>query len=149
MNRRFPDRFRSRLDIDFSLYPKSHYVFHRRIYKLVDDPSTDSIISWSKSNNSFVIWNQDELVRRKMLWIFCCNSLTEFISKLKFNGFEEIKESDGQWEFGNKKFVRGKPELLAEMQYYNVMRMCFAKPKPSQAVTAEAEVKDGLQSLRI
>ncbi|KAJ6855088.1 Heat stress transcription factor a-2 [Populus alba x Populus x berolinensis] len=24
---------------------------------MVDDPSTDSMVSWSSSNNSFVVWN--------------------------------------------------------------------------------------------
>ncbi|CAH2080212.1 unnamed protein product [Thlaspi arvense] len=104
--------------MDFSKYPKSYHVFHQRMYKLVEDPSTDSIISWSKHNNSFVIWNQDELVRRKMICRFYSDTFTEFISELKCN-----------------LFVRGKPELLAEMQFNSVM-------KPSKTIKAEAEVID-------
>lgn len=32
-------------------------------YKMVDDPSLDSIISWSQKNNSFIIWDMSELER--------------------------------------------------------------------------------------
>ncbi|KAG2307145.1 hypothetical protein Bca52824_026893 [Brassica carinata] len=54
-----------------------------RIYKLVDDPSTDSIISWSKSNKGFVIRNQEKLIRRKIYKRFFCSSFKTFISRLK------------------------------------------------------------------
>ncbi|KAF3603783.1 hypothetical protein F2Q69_00036143 [Brassica cretica] len=38
--------------------------FYAGVYEVVDDPSLDSIISWSKSNKSFVIWDSKELVFR-------------------------------------------------------------------------------------
>ncbi|XP_010467816.1 PREDICTED: uncharacterized protein LOC104747816 [Camelina sativa] len=96
-------------------YPKSGLRFYEGLYELVDDPSSDSTISWSKSNKSFVIRNQEELIRRKMLSRFFCRKLTEFISKLKFSGFKQMKRSSGLWEFGDKNFVRGRPELMVEM----------------------------------
>ncbi|KAL1223106.1 Heat stress transcription factor A-1 [Cardamine amara subsp. amara] len=94
-------------------FPKKFLKFYDRVYALVDDPATDSIISWGKSNKSFVIWNQEELIGRNMLLRFHCRTITEFISKLKHKGFKEIKgSSGGQLEFGNRRFVKGQPELL-------------------------------------
>ncbi|ESQ31587.1 hypothetical protein EUTSA_v10005251mg [Eutrema salsugineum] len=31
--------------------------FYKALYMFVDDPSMDSIVSWSKSNRSFIIWD--------------------------------------------------------------------------------------------
>ncbi|CAA7059220.1 unnamed protein product [Microthlaspi erraticum] len=127
-------------------YPKELLVFYDRIYKLVDDPSTDSIISWSKTNNSFIIWNVDELIRRKFLSRFFSTTLTEFVSWLEFYGFREIKGSAGQCEYGNKKFVRGHPEFLVEMHGKAMMDIFYAN---SRARKAKAQVEDGLHKLTI
>lgn len=60
-------------------------VFYERLYKLVDDPSSDSIISWSKKSKSFVIRNQKKFIRRKIHSRFPFSSTFEqFISMLKY-----------------------------------------------------------------
>ncbi|ESQ30727.1 hypothetical protein EUTSA_v10012073mg [Eutrema salsugineum] len=99
-----------------------------RIYKLVDDPSTDSIISWSKSNKGFVIRNQEKLIRRKIYKRFFCSSFKTFISRLKHYGYSKIKSSDGLREFGNENFVRGQPMLMKEMHIKTVMKRLVRSP---------------------
>ncbi|KAH0749795.1 hypothetical protein KY290_029027 [Solanum tuberosum] len=37
--------------------------FLSKTYDMVDDRSTDTVVSWSKSNNSFVVWNVPEFSR--------------------------------------------------------------------------------------
>ncbi|WZZ20619.1 heat stress transcription factor A-6b-like [Brassica napus] len=101
-----------------------------RIYKLVDDPSPDSIISWSKSNKGFVIRNQEKLIRRKIYKRFFCSSFKTFISMLKHYGFSKIKRSDGLREFGNENFVRGQPMLMKEMHIKTVMKRVNKDLKP-------------------
>lgn len=39
------------------------------LYEMVDDPSTDSIVSWSQDGSSFIFWNQDK---------FCSDVLPKF-----------------------------------------------------------------------
>ncbi|EFH43482.1 hypothetical protein ARALYDRAFT_913148 [Arabidopsis lyrata subsp. lyrata] len=39
-------------------------AFYVGVYEAVDDPSLDSVISWSTSNRSFIIWNPEEFHRR-------------------------------------------------------------------------------------
>ncbi|KAL0742376.1 hypothetical protein Bca4012_083889 [Brassica carinata] len=101
-----------------------------RIYKLVDDPSTDSIISWSKSNKGFVIRNQEKLIRRKIYKRFFCSSFKTFISRLKHYGFNKIKRSDGLREFGNENFLRGQPMVMKEMHIKTVMKRVNKDLKP-------------------
>ncbi|KAJ0239291.1 Uncharacterized protein HA466_0229640 [Hirschfeldia incana] len=92
--------------------------FNVAVYEIVDDPSLDSIISWSKTNKSFVIWNPKELIEKKILKRFFCRTLSQFITELDTYGFVRIEGSDEPLEFGHEKyFVRGKPELLKTMRY--------------------------------
>ena len=56
--------------------------FYSDIYEVVDDPSLDSIISWSKSNKSFVIWDPKELVE-KILPRLLHYKLSHFITEIE------------------------------------------------------------------
>uniref|UniRef100_A0A1J3ICI1 Heat stress transcription factor A-2e n=1 Tax=Noccaea caerulescens TaxID=107243 RepID=A0A1J3ICI1_NOCCA len=123
-----------------------YYPFYMGVYQLVDDPSSDSIISWSKSNKSFVIWNPEELFRRKLLWKLCCFKLSHFIRALDNCGFERNKESE-HLEYGHKKyFVRGQPELLKKMHSKTAMARIKRR---SKAKKAKAEVEKRLNDLLI
>ncbi|XP_018512721.1 heat stress transcription factor A-4c [Brassica rapa] len=91
-----------------------YQLFYVGVYEVVDDPSLDSIISWSKSNKSFVIWNPKEL------------------------GFVRIKGSE-HLEFGHEQyFVRGKPDLLTKMRYQAASDRMKKSLKEAKA-RAEAE----------
>ncbi|CAA7054852.1 unnamed protein product [Microthlaspi erraticum] len=122
------------------------HTFYIGVYQLVDDPSTDPIISWSKSNKSFVIWNPEELFRRKLLSRLFINKLSHFISELDNHGFERIKESQ-HLEYGHKKyFVRGQPELLKTMLVKNVLGR---RKRRSKKKKAKAEVHKRMKDLLI
>ncbi|KAG2243382.1 hypothetical protein Bca52824_094774 [Brassica carinata] len=96
--------------------------FYSDIYEVVDDPSLDSIISWSKSNKSFVIWDQKELVE-KIFPRLLHYKLSHFITEIEIYGFVRIEGSE-HLEFGHEQyFVRGKPELLTKMRYQAVSNM--------------------------
>ncbi|XP_018469624.2 heat stress transcription factor A-4a-like [Raphanus sativus] len=115
------------------------YQFHVYVYEIVDDPSLDSIISWSKSNKSFVIWNPTELFKKRILKKFFCCNLSQFITELDKYGFVRIEGSDEQLEFGHKQyFVRGKPELLNKMRLQAAMNRMKKSAKEAKA-RAEAE----------
>ncbi|EOA17659.1 hypothetical protein CARUB_v10006026mg [Capsella rubella] len=96
-------------------FPKGVSVFHMRIYKVVEDPSSDPIISWGKDNNSFVIWNLEEFTRKNIVGNFNCSRFSEFRSELRYYGFKGIKKGSGELEYGNEDFVRGQPERLKTM----------------------------------
>ncbi|KAL1335727.1 hypothetical protein HN51_030184 [Arachis hypogaea] len=84
--------------------------FLTKTYEMVDDPSTNSIVSWSDSSRSFVVWNPPEFARVLLPKFFKHNNFSSFIRQLNTYGFKKIDPE--QWEFSNDDFVRGQPNLM-------------------------------------
>lgn len=56
--------------------------FLSKTYDMVDDPSTDSIVSWSSSNNSFIVWDPPEFARDLLPKNFKHNNFSSFVRQL-------------------------------------------------------------------
>ena len=56
--------------------------FLSKTYDMVDDPSTNSIVSWSPTNNSFVVWNPPEFARDLLPKYFKHNNFSSFVRQL-------------------------------------------------------------------
>ncbi|XP_010449325.2 PREDICTED: heat stress transcription factor A-4a-like [Camelina sativa] len=123
--------------------------FYVDIYELVEDPSSDPIISWNKGNNGFVMCSQEERIRSKILMPFYCGKLCEFLSELSYYGFRRVKKKagSGKLEFRNEDFVRGQPKRLKDMML-KASRKRKAKFRAQQA-TKDAVDRLQLQSLHV
>ncbi|KAJ0247066.1 hypothetical protein HA466_0165280 [Hirschfeldia incana] len=85
--------------------------FLTKTYEMIDDSSSDSIVSWSpQSNKSFIVWNPPDFSRDLLPRFFKHNNFASFIRQLNTYGFR--KADPEQWEFANDDFVRGQPHLM-------------------------------------
>ncbi|KAK6923034.1 Heat shock factor (HSF)-type, DNA-binding [Dillenia turbinata] len=88
--------------------------FLTKTYQLVDDPSTDDIISWNESGSTFVVWKTAEFAKDLLPNYFKHNNFSSFVRQLNTYGFR--KTVPDKWEFANDYFKRGEKDLLSEIR---------------------------------
>ncbi|CAM9002860.1 unnamed protein product [Rhodiola kirilowii] len=106
--------------ITFSVDNESKSVpapFLSKTYELVDDPTTNHIVSWSSSDDgngtTFVVWRPPEFARDLLPKYFKHSNFSSFVRQLNTYGFKKIVTD--RWEFANEFFRKGKRELMSEI----------------------------------
>ncbi|XP_031107393.1 heat shock factor protein HSF24-like [Ipomoea triloba] len=88
--------------------------FLTKTFQLVDDRTTDDVVSWSDGGDTFVVWKTAEFGKDLLPNYFKHNNFSSFVRQLNTYGFRKIVPD--KWEFANENFKRGQKELLTEIR---------------------------------
>mmetsp|Transcript_11729 Transcript_11729/g.16274 ORF Transcript_11729/g.16274 Transcript_11729/m.16274 type:complete len:347 (+) Transcript_11729:115-1155(+) len=84
-----------------------------KTYQLVSDDSTNDYVTWSETEDSFVVLKPVEFASDILPRYFKHNNFCSFIRQLNTYGFHKVETK--QWEFKHEFFIRGQPELLKQI----------------------------------
>lgn len=69
--------------------------FLTKTYEMVDDPSTNSVVSWGPNDNSFIVWSPLEFARDLLPKYFKHNNFSSFVRQLNTYVSERVHCSFG------------------------------------------------------
>ncbi|XP_062501512.1 heat shock factor protein-like isoform X2 [Corticium candelabrum] len=100
-------------------------AFLLKLWRMVDEPSCDDLISWSTEGNSFIVYDQAELSKEILPKFFKHGNFASFVRQLNMYGFRKIIRADQgslksaekeNLEFCNPNFKKNNFSLIVNMK---------------------------------
>ncbi|XP_002982987.2 heat stress transcription factor B-4 [Selaginella moellendorffii] len=113
--------------------------FLTKTFHLVDDSSTDDVVSWSEDGTTFIVWRPPEFAKDILPNYFKHNNFSSFVRQLNTYGFRKIVSD--RWEFANEYFRKGQQDLLCEIH-----RRKTGQPNTMQPIRQTSTAEDILWS---
>ncbi|XP_047312002.1 heat shock factor protein HSF24-like [Impatiens glandulifera] len=88
--------------------------FLTKTYDLVDDPSSDDVVSWNEDGTTFVVWKTADFAKDMLPNFFKHNNFSSFVRQLNTYGFKKIVPD--KWEFSNDNFKKGQKHQLIKIR---------------------------------
>lgn len=94
-------------------------IFPKKLYNLINNPAYQSLISWTKTGDQFIVYNPSEFAEKILSGNeFSCTNYASFVRQLNMYDFHKVKNRnrDKSDIFYNKNFIKDKPSLLSRIK---------------------------------
>jgi osomolarity two-component system, response regulator SKN7 len=97
--------------------------FVKKLFRMLDDTSYSTIVSWSPNGDSFIVRDMNDFTKYVLPRHFRHSNFASFVRQLNKYDFHKVKKEGGegqtvtlgvdqQWEFRHPAFLKGREDLL-------------------------------------